>query len=129
MEPEPEPEPEQRATDTLSAQVEIPFVPASQRLDTKHKNTEDSVKDSIVVVGAQRKKRKRVKGEGAATKPKEDVDEFDYSTVPNILDDGSDHEEETVDKKRKRKHREGEHISSSAPWHMLIPARSTYRLW
>lgn len=76
------------------AQVEIPFVPASQR------PAKQEEKDTIVIVGKVRQKRKR-----KADLPAEKVEEpFDFSSVPNILDD--DHEpvkeEEETDKRRKK---------------------------
>ena len=49
------------------------------------------------------KKRKRTKGEGAAANEKDDVEPFDYSTVSNILDEGSEHEEGAVGDTRKRR--------------------------
>lgn len=112
-------------TDTMSGmQVEIPYVPASQRTRT------EAVEDSIVVVGqARQKKRKRTKvatdtvevapsAEGSATKKArssrdkeltghEDgkgavsgLEPFDFSAVPNILDDNPNIED---GKKKQRK--------------------------
>ena len=90
--------------EAVAGQVEVPFVPAKQRQEHTHATLEP-VGDSIVVVGhAQRKKRKRTKGESASTKVAQDEDEeFDYSTVSNILDEGSDHEPEKTASTRKRK--------------------------
>ena len=105
-----------------SMEVEIPFTPASQR-PTKVLKEEEQ--DTIVVVGQARQKRKRPKAgvdgaEGASgstvggkmkktrvkkeTEAKDDIDEdraaaFDFSSVPNILDDNPNVEE----KKKKRK--------------------------
>ena len=91
-------------------QAEVAFVPARERQQTRSTAVEESVKDSIVVVGqTQRKKRKRVatakvveKEEDATTTVGET---FDYSTVGNILDEGSDHEAEAVEGGRKRRHK------------------------
>ncbi|KAJ3559317.1 hypothetical protein NM688_g420 [Phlebia brevispora] len=95
------------ANEVVGAQVEIPFVPANERHETKHAALDVTTKDSIVVVGqASRKKRKRTKGESATSKvaKEEQASEpFDYSTVPNILDEGSDHEAEAPQGTRKRK--------------------------
>ncbi|KAG5642308.1 hypothetical protein DXG03_003028 [Asterophora parasitica] len=105
-------------------QVEIPFVPAAQR-----KTTAQTVDDSIVVVGqARQKKRKRTKstpdgavsasaeglsqkskpqheGSGSKDEPGE-PEPFDFSAVPNILDDNP-HTEETKQKKRQKKQKRG----------------------
>lgn len=102
-------------SDDVEGQVEMAFVPASQRHETKPM-TQEPVKDSIVVVGqVQRKKRKRTKGENTTTKTVlDEVEAFDYSTAPNILDEGSEHEAEDVGTARKRKHKaHGEHACGS----------------
>lgn len=97
----------------LGMEVEMPYVPASQR------NITQVVDDSIVVVGQVRqKKRKRAKattvGTDASAEASNEVgrkevipnDEsatfeqpFDFSAVPNILDDNPNIE----DSKKKRK--------------------------
>ncbi|KAJ7730997.1 ribonuclease H-like domain-containing protein [Mycena maculata] len=100
-------------------QVEVPYVPAAQRA-TKHAAA-TVVDDSIVVVGqAKQKKRKRAKTEGdaaadepagakkAARKEKAEAEEgagepFDFSAVPNILDDVPNGEDMRVKKKKKGK--------------------------
>lgn len=107
-------------------QVEIPYVPAAQRLTTiAHAKVEE--KDTIVLVG--QKKRKRVKGGGKAKMEGEDspsasidggngesrgVSEtnaeqapFDFSAVPNILDDNPDAEDRNRKKKRQKKQNKG----------------------
>ncbi|KAJ7265982.1 hypothetical protein B0H12DRAFT_179215 [Mycena haematopus] len=106
-------------------QVEIPYVPAAQRT-TKV----EVVDDSIVVVGqARQKKRKRAKndvgtdgGDGDTGKsatansasPKKmpktekqddsgEVEAFDFSAVPNLLDDLPNGEDNRVKRKKKQK--------------------------
>lgn len=99
-------------------QVEIPYVPASQRHSVR--TAEET--DTIVVVGqARQKKRKRTKAvvsttdatgsEHAATekpqnsqaKQDDDVETpFDFNAVPNILDDNPD----TEDRKKKRQRKQ-----------------------
>ncbi|KAF9468748.1 hypothetical protein BDZ94DRAFT_1304497 [Collybia nuda] len=101
----------------LGMEVEIPYVPASQR------NVAQSVDDSIVVVGqARQRKRKRVKASvtgtglpGEAPSPNlvnqtDDIlndesasanEPFDFSAVPNILDDNPNIED--IKKRRKQK--------------------------
>ncbi len=94
---------------------ELPFVPASQR-----KQAAEPVDDTIVVVGQpKRKKRKRVVEKAADTSDaapgqessvkEEEVEAFDYASVSNILDDGSDHERAGAPsaKKKKQKHVKG----------------------
>ncbi|KAJ7123058.1 ribonuclease H-like domain-containing protein [Mycena epipterygia] len=103
-------------------QVEVPYVPATQRT-TK---IVEVVDDSIVVVGqARQKKRKRVKadtggdgdGDGAdgPASPKkamkkekrdaegDEAEAFDFSAVPNILDDVPNGEDMRIKKKKKQK--------------------------
>lgn len=112
-------------------QVEVPFVPASQRT-TKPKPMDVIVDDAIVVVGqARQKKRKRTKiadadadaNDAEPKKPSKkerkasaggvsglstageeaDADEpFDFSAVPNILDDVPNAEDMRVKKKKKK---------------------------
>ncbi len=92
--------------------AEIPFIPASQRAAPV------TVDDTIVVVGQpKKKKRKRVadkeKADTAAgtASPKEEgemeAEAFDYTSVSNILDDGSDHEADLPNAKKRQKHAKG----------------------
>jgi len=92
-------------------QVEIPYVPASQRPTRQVIQDE---KDTIVVVGQARRKRKRKKGEqnvdkGDATKAEVP---FDFLSVPNILDtdpNGGDqvNDDEKSQRKRLRRKKNG----------------------
>ncbi|RDB15305.1 Exosome complex exonuclease rrp6 [Hypsizygus marmoreus] len=101
-------------------QVEMPYVPAAQRRTTQ------VVEDSIVVVGqARQKKRKRTKSapegvepslsaEGSGPKKtrqqgngsKDEPGTFDFSAVPNILDDNPN-TEDSKKKKRQKKQKNG----------------------
>ncbi|KAJ7929003.1 hypothetical protein B0H13DRAFT_2652544 [Mycena leptocephala] len=106
-------------------QVEVPYVPTAQRTT---KQVVEVVDDSIVVVGqARQKKRKRPKtdsgvggdaGDDATEDPaslkkpkkqeKRDAQDgekeaFDFSAVPNILDDVPNSEDMRVKKKKKQK--------------------------
>ncbi|PPR05868.1 hypothetical protein CVT24_006622 [Panaeolus cyanescens] len=92
-------------------QVEIPFLPASQRQPKKEEE-----QDTIIVVGQARQKRKRANkqaegGKGTkkaaaestpATSEETSAEPFDFSTAPNILDDNPD-EGDTEEAKRKKK--------------------------
>ena len=103
--------------------VEIPFIPAPQR---SIKVLEEEEQDTIVVVGQARRKRKRPKatspdgveavsgsaGErmkktkvknGVETKDDEDGEVFDFSAVPNILDDNPDLGDEKNNKRKREK--------------------------
>lgn len=102
-------------------EVEIPFIPTSQR------PVKDEEQDTIVVVGQARQKRKRPKAgvslndaEGSArgrakkvkneTSPKdEDREAFDFSAIPNILDDNPNLADENK-KKREKKDKKGTEI-------------------
>ncbi|KAJ6516485.1 hypothetical protein C8R45DRAFT_960259 [Mycena sanguinolenta] len=109
-------------------QVEVPYVPAAQR--TTKNAAEVIVDDSIVIVGqARQKKRKRAKADTGAdgdvdsaspaptnsatpkkkipkTEPEPgegDVEAFDFSAVPNLLDDLPNEEDNRVKRKKKQK--------------------------
>ena len=100
-------------------EIEIPFIPTSQR-SIKELNEEQ---DTIVVVGQARQKRKRPKASpdgvettsGSAgertkkTKVKDGVEAkdgdgeaFDFSAVPNILDDNPDLDDGKKKKREKK---------------------------
>lgn len=110
-------------TDVSSMEVEIPFIPASQRPVKEEQ-------DNIVIVGQARQKRKRPKAsvgtdgvedasgsaEGKVKKTKvkkeseakdEDREVFDFSAIPNILDDNPNVGDEDKKKKRDRKEKKG----------------------
>lgn len=88
--------------------AEVAYIPASMR----QKVVTIQEEDSIVVVGqAKQKKRKRISKTNALHKaaertsePEKEQESFDFATVPNMLDDGSDHEptQGVVKKKSKR---------------------------
>ena len=115
-------------TETVAGQIQMPFVPASER-QGKRTIIEDTVKDAIVVVGqSQRKKRKRA-GAGAAAAVKaeksdgdESAEAFDYGAVPNILDEGSDHESGAVEGGRKRRQK-----MHGASWRVLMVCCNAHR--
>lgn len=88
-------------------------MPAPQR-----KQAVESIDDTIVVVGqAKRKKRKRIAEKATSTPDavserepsvkEEVVGAFDYASVSNILDDGSDHERADVPRAKRQKHVKG----------------------
>lgn len=105
-------------------QVEIPFIPLAQRQTTSATAVVD---DSIVVVGQARQQRKRKrernkaadepKKHGVNGKTREEMDVegegegepevFDFSSVPNILDDVPDSENTAKRAKRKKKEKGG----------------------
>lgn len=97
-------EPAVAVEEPIQGQVEMPFVPASQRHNQQVASADEPIKDSIVVVGhAQRKNHKRFKPEGASTKAAQ-MEAFDYSTASNILDEDSEPEQpEVIESSRKRK--------------------------
>ena len=112
-------------TDDSGMEVEIPFIPPSQR-SIKALNEEQ---DTIVVVGQARQKRKRpkaspdgveatagermkktkVKSNGVEAKD-EDGEAFDFSAVPNILDDNPNLDDGKKKKKREKKVKKGERL-------------------
>lgn len=95
-------------------QVEIPFVPAAQRQAASV--IEEKERDTIVVVGKPKtKKRKRTKSTTASSSQvldkeivaedgKEDEEDFDFASVPNVLDENPQVEaKKPVKKKQKKK--------------------------
>jgi exosome complex exonuclease RRP6 len=108
-------------------EVEIPFIPAPQRSI----NVLNEEQDTIVVVGQARQKRKRpkaspegVEAAGAAgeriKKPKvknggearDGGEAFDFSAVPNILDDNPNMDDGKKKKKREKREKKGERFYS-----------------
>ncbi|KAG0704825.1 ribonuclease H-like domain-containing protein [Suillus ampliporus] len=89
----------------ILGQVEIPFIPSNQRQSRLAPVSDDT----IVVVGqARQRKRKRIKS-AVSGKPsigdQEDAGEdeaFDYTTVPNLLDDVPPAPEELDTRKKKK---------------------------
>jgi exosome complex exonuclease RRP6 len=112
-EPEEVPIKPEEAISNDAVSVEHAYVPLSQRQTLASQVVED---DSIVVVGRRQKKRKRVQVT-RATEPKPSVEstsasaeqtpeveeEFDYSSVPNILDDVAPQVDAPKKKKQKQK--------------------------
>jgi exosome complex exonuclease RRP6 len=119
-------------------EVEIPFIPASQR------PVKVEEQDTIVVVGQARQKRKRPKagvsldGADAASgsagakvkKTKvnngievkdEDREAFDFSAIPNILDDNPNLGEGNNKKKREKKDKKGKRAF------LFLSTHDTYR--
>jgi exosome complex exonuclease RRP6 len=119
-----------QTTHPAAAQVEIPYVPPSHR-----QIVVPTIEDSIVIVGQRLKKRKRVKTQdvsrdrsgsadtaqeekvaGSAKKVKRKTkaeetggvgeEPFDFSAVPNILDDRPQ-EPESRQRKKKQKQNKG----------------------
>ncbi|KII90883.1 hypothetical protein PLICRDRAFT_39491 [Plicaturopsis crispa FD-325 SS-3] len=92
--------------DASSGHVEMPFVPATQRKKA------EVIDDSIVVVGqaraAKRKRTKsRVQDEKTPTEDAEAEEVFDYSAVPNILDDAPPPEAAQRKKKKQKQNKGG----------------------
>ena len=97
-------------------EVEIPIIPAPQRSPIQV-SSEEQEQDTIVVVGQARQKRERPKASpngveatsgkktkvasGVEAKDDEVGESFDFSAVPNILDDNPNLGDEK--KKRERK--------------------------
>jgi hypothetical protein len=137
----------------LAGQIEIPFVPAHKRQTLANPQNNELKDDTIVVVGqagTRQRKRKRDKARGVASALQsksgasastgdhdQEEEEFDYSSVPNLLDNESKrgdargvHEEE---ERRKKKQRHGKGMSRSTfekkcQHHMLCFARNMHRL-
>ncbi|XP_006462303.1 hypothetical protein AGABI2DRAFT_186278 [Agaricus bisporus var. bisporus H97] len=103
----------------VGMQVEIPYIPAAQR--QKATVIEEKERDTIVVVGKSKtKKRKRTKSTQAAGSSSQVVDNnrstsdgkegeegFDFSSVPNVLDENPEVEAKKPVKKRQKKAKGG----------------------
>ena len=118
-----------------AGQIEIPFVPAHKRQTLSNPQNYELKDDTIVVVGqagTRQRKRKRDKARGVASpsqsKPgtsastgdhDQEAEEFDYSSVPNLLDNESKREDAwgvlEEDSRRKKKQRQGKGVSMSSP--------------
>ena len=88
-----------------SGMEEMAFVPAAQR---QNASREPVVDDTIVVVGQTRTKKRKRPAKAAATEAVaagEDEEMFDFETVSNILDEGS--EPEVADKRMRKKGAKG----------------------
>jgi exosome complex exonuclease RRP6 len=108
--------------DATGMQIEIPFVPASQRRSSTIK-AEEKEKDTIVIIGQSKtKKRKRTKStlrgkeakqespggsegkeEKAGAEGEGGEAPFDFASVPNILDDNPDVESGKPARKKQKK--------------------------
>ncbi|KAI6041415.1 hypothetical protein EDC04DRAFT_2669470 [Pisolithus marmoratus] len=101
-----------------AGQIEIPFVPEHQRQSRSSLRVYTPMEDDTIVIvgqaGARQRKRKREKnrgtisqlrsGSGASVDDQEaEVEAFDYSSVPNLLDEGSQKETTGEDNDRKNK--------------------------
>ena len=118
-----------------AGQIEIPFVPAHKRQTLANPQNFELKGDTVVVVGQagtrqRKRKRDKVRGVASVSQPKsgtsastgdrdQEEEEFDYSSVPNLLDNESKrgdargvHEE---DERRKKKQRHGKGMSMSSP--------------
>ncbi|KAI9462261.1 ribonuclease H-like domain-containing protein [Boletus coccyginus] len=109
-----------------AGQIEIPFVPAHKRQTLSNPQSYELKDDTIVVVGqagTRQRKRKRDKARGVASPSQsksgtsastgdhdQEVEEFDYSSVPNLLDNESKREDARgvlEEDRRKKKQRQG----------------------
>lgn len=115
---------EDEGTLPSSAQVEMPYIPASQRAIKTHAGS--TADDAIVVVGqtqTRRKKRKRAPkdtkpSEGTANEDKDseegEMTPFDFASAPNILDEAPAAEQSALPRK-KAKQTKGMLQSFSSP--------------
>lgn len=80
--------------EAVTEQIEIPFIPVSER-----QHTTSTTADTIITVGQQKKKRRR----NLASKGAEDnVEMFDYTIEPSLLDGGDGKEVGPAKKKRNK---------------------------
>lgn len=123
-------------------QIEIPFVPAHKRQTLSNPQNYEIKDDTIVVVGqagARQRKRRRDKARGIPPTSQlksgtrlggaetsaftadhdREAEEFDYSSIPNLLDDESKHGGALVvheeDERRTKKQRHAKGMLTSSP--------------
>ncbi|KAF9651576.1 hypothetical protein BDM02DRAFT_3110300 [Thelephora ganbajun] len=66
---------------TTTAQIEVAFVPASER-----QHTTSEIADTIITVGQRSQQKKKRKRNPASNVPENDVEMFDYTAEPGLLD-------------------------------------------
>ena len=118
-----------------AGQIEIPFVPAHKRQTLANPQNFELKDDTVVVVGQagtrqRKRKRDKVRGVASVSQPKsgtsastgdrdQEEEEFDYSSVPNLLDNESKRGDargvHVEDERRKKKQRHGKGMSMSSP--------------
>lgn len=138
-----------------AGQIEIPFIPAHKRQTLSNQQNCELMDDTIVIVGqagTRQRKRKRDKARvtstsqlksgtqstGAETSPSigghdQEAEVFDYSSVPNLLDDESKHGDtrggHEEDERTKKKQRHGKGMPTSSPDRQLKQKCHWYMLW
>lgn len=101
-----------------AGQIETPFVPEHQRQWRSSVHPYAPIEDDTIVVvgqaGARQRKRKRERNKGTISQTRSDsaavggdreaeVEAFDYSSVPNLLDGGNKKERTSEENDRKKK--------------------------
>lgn len=87
--------------ETATEQIEMAFVPASER-----QHATSTTGDTIITVGQRSQQKKKRKRNPASNGQEDDIEVFDYTTEPSLLDVGGMKQVRPVTKKRNR----GEHV-------------------
>lgn len=88
-------------TETITAQPEIAFVHVSER-----QHTASAAADQIITVGQRSQQKRKRKRNMASNDAEDDIEMFDYTVEPSLLDGGDVKEVGPVTKKRNK----GKHI-------------------
>lgn len=83
--------------ETVEEQIEIGFVPASER-----RHTTSAVADTIITVGQRSQQKKKRKRNLASNGLEEDIEMFDHTAEPSLLDGGEAKEVGPVKKRRNK---------------------------
>ena len=70
-------------TETAAEEIEMAFVPASER-----RRTTSAAADTIITVGQRGQQKKKRKRHLTSNGPEDDVEMFDYTAEPSLLDAG-----------------------------------------
>ena len=84
-------------TEADQEQIEIGFVPASER-----RRTTPAIADTIITVGQRSQQKKKRKRNAVSNGLEDDVETFDHTAEPSILDGGEVKEVRPVKKKRNK---------------------------
>ena len=83
--------------ETATGQIEMAFVPSSER-----QRATPATADTIITVGQKGQQKKKRKRNPVSNGPEDDVEVFDYTVEPSLLDVGDVKKVGPVTKKRNR---------------------------
>lgn len=99
-------------------ETEMAFVPASERQRTTPTTT-----DTIITVGQRSQQKKKRKRNLASNGPEDDVEVFDYTAEPSLLDTGGTKQVGPMTKKRNK----GERMRCCISASILTPSKNQHQ--